>query len=627
MKAAVTRAAALLARRAAVLIAIACVGVAATAGENLTYSYDALGRLIKVSRAGTVNSNTSECYAYDPASNRSNVTVSTTSDCAAAPVPSFSISNASATEGGTVTFTVTRSGPTTGSYTVNYATAPNTATAGTDYTTSSGTLTFAAGVTTQQIQVTTLQDSAVEGSENFFVNLSAPSGGATITAGQGVGTIVDDDTAPSFSINNASATEGGTLAFTVTRSGPTTGSYTVNYATANNSATAGSDYTTSSGTLTFAAGVTTQQIQVTTLQDSSVEGDENFFVNLSGASGGATISDSQGVGTIHDDDSAPSFSISDASATEGGTVSLTVTRSAPTTGSYTVNYASANNTATAGSDYTAQSGTLSFASGVTSQTVQVATLQDSAVEGNETFFVNLSSPSGGATISDSQGIGTITDDDSTPVCSGVTFSDNNTTTTEGAAASFTVTKTGSATGSCSVSYATQDDTATAGSDYTATSGTLTFSSTQTSQTVQVPTIDDTTVENTEAFFLILSNPTNGAALGGYSGQATITDNDTGNRPPVAYPYNGTVSACGRTTVSVITDLGDYDPDGDTFSVTAVTNVTDGSASYSGTSVTFSTQVGSGTGSLSYTITDSHGASASNVMNFTISGGRCMAPAP
>jgi hypothetical protein len=135
------------------------------------------------------------------------------------------------------------------------------------------------------------------------MNISAPTGGATITTSQGSGTINDNPNPPatSFAISDASAvTEGGTLTFTVTRSGNTQGSYSVNYATASGSATSGSDFTATSGTLTFAAGgVTSQTITVATIDDSTHESAETVLVNLSGWIN-ATVS--QGSGTINDND-------------------------------------------------------------------------------------------------------------------------------------------------------------------------------------------------------------------------------------------------------------------------------------------------------------------------------------
>jgi hypothetical protein len=225
-------------------------------------------------------------------------------------LPSLSINNVSANEGnsGTTpfTFTVTLSAASTSTVTVAYATADGTATAGSDYTATSGTLTFNPGVTTQTLTVQVIGDTIVEPNETFFVNLSAPSN-ATIATGQGTGTIVNDDAPalPTLSINSVSANEGNSgttpFTFTVTLSAASASTVTVNFATADGTATAGSDYTATSGVLTFTPGQTTQTVTVSVLGDTTVEPSETFFVNLSGASN-ATIAAGQGTGTIINDD-------------------------------------------------------------------------------------------------------------------------------------------------------------------------------------------------------------------------------------------------------------------------------------------------------------------------------------
>jgi len=444
-----------------------------------------------------------------------------------APPPSFAISAASVTEGGVMVFTVTKTGTTSSSYTINYATADGTAVAASDYTAASGTLTFLAADASKTISIATTDDSVQEGTETFSVNLSAASGGATITTAQGVGTINDNDPAPSFTIGNATVTEGGIATFTVTKTGATTSSYTVNYATANGTAIAGSDYTAASGTLTFLPSVVSKTISVSTTDDTAVESAETFNVNLSGASGGATISDSLGVGTINDNDAAPpSFAVANATAVaEGGNLVFKVTMTGTTTTSYSVNYATANGTATAGSDYTAKSGTLMFAATSTSPTtknVSVVTINDTAVEGNETVKLNLSGATGGATITDAQGIGTITDNDSSPTCSGVSFAVADASIVEGNPLGFVVTKTGTTSASCSVSYATANGTAVAPGDYTAKSGTLTFTSGVTSLTVSVPTVNNGQARGTSIdMSLNLSNATTGATITDSQGIGTI----------------------------------------------------------------------------------------------------------
>jgi hypothetical protein len=152
-------------------------------------------------------------------------------------------------------------------------------------------------------------DTNVEPNETFTVNLSSPSN-ATIATGTGTGTIVNDDAVslPALSINNVSQNEGnsGTTAFTftVTLSAVSASTVTVNFATADGTASAGSDYAATSGVLTFAPGVTTQTVTVNVTGDTTPEANETFFVNLSGAAN-ATIATAQGTGTIVNDDSAP----------------------------------------------------------------------------------------------------------------------------------------------------------------------------------------------------------------------------------------------------------------------------------------------------------------------------------
>jgi hypothetical protein len=230
---------------------------------------------------------------------------------------------------------------------------------------------------------------------------------------------------PTLSINDVSVTEGNagttTAAFTVSLSAAATGAVTVNYTTADGTAVAGGDYAAGSGTLTFAAGETTKTVSIAVNGEATVEPNETFAVTLSGATG-ATIADASGQGTIVNDDVAPppplpTLSIDDVSVNEGSagtsTATLTVTLSAAAAGAVTVNYATVDGTATAGSDYLAGSGTLTFAIGETVKTVAITINGDAVVEPNETFRVDLAGPTG-ATIADAQGQGTVVNDDVAP---------------------------------------------------------------------------------------------------------------------------------------------------------------------------------------------------------------------
>ena len=225
---------------------------------------------------------------------------------------------------------------------------------------------------------------------------------------------------PSVSIGNASKAEGNSgtanMAFTVTLSKASSTPVTVKYATSNGTATAGQDYTSSTGTLTFAAGETSKTINVAVTGDATVEPDETFTVTLSAPSG-AKLGTATATGTITNDDAvvvAPTVSIANASKAEGnsGTSNLefTVTLSKAATSPVTVKYATSNGTATAGQDYTAATGTITFAAGETSKTVNVVVAGDATVEPDETFTVTLSAPSG-ATLGAATATGTITNDD------------------------------------------------------------------------------------------------------------------------------------------------------------------------------------------------------------------------
>ncbi|MFM7034548.1 MAG: S8 family serine peptidase [Planctomycetia bacterium] len=225
-----------------------------------------------------------------------------------------------------------------------------------------------------------------------------------------------------ISITGGSVAEGdsGTtqLTFTVTLSAASAGTVTVNYATANGTATSGSDYVAQSGPLSFAPGETSKTILVDVIGDTTYEPNETFSIALSGASSNARVQTASATGTITNDDPqpppvTPTLSISSVSALENtGSFIFVVTLSQAVSTKVTVRFATSNGTAVAGrtGDYTATSGTLTFNPGVTTLNVSVAVRNDSLVEANETFFVDLSRASG-AVIGTARGTGTILNDD------------------------------------------------------------------------------------------------------------------------------------------------------------------------------------------------------------------------
>jgi chitinase len=446
--------------------------------------------------------------------------------------PTVDVNNVSVAEGdaGTTiaTFTVSLSAPSGKTISVDYATADGTAIAPGDYIATSGSVSFAPGETSKTVDVAVNGDLLNEFNEMFTLDLSSI---VNVNPGSvsGTGTIDDNDALPTVAVGDVSVLEGdvGTrvATFTVTLSAPSGKPISVDYATADGTAAAGTDYVGTSGTLNFAPGETSKTVDVTVKGDTTFENDETFgsslsnLLNVAPGTVGAT-------GTIRNDDPLPQISIDDPSVTEGNagtTATFTVSLTNPSASLITVDYATANGTATSPLDYTAASGTVTFPPGSTTQTVDVPVVGDLLNESNETFVVNLTNP-GNATIADNQGVGTILDDDLQP-----TVDVNNASVAEGdigsTPATFTVSLSAPSGKTISVDYATADGSALAGSgDYVASSGTLTFNPGVTTQPVAVTVNGDSTFELGETFTITLSNPS-GTTIGAGVGFGTIVNDD------------------------------------------------------------------------------------------------------
>ncbi len=426
---------------------------------------------------------------------------------------------------GSATVTIRLAGTTDQTITVDYTTEDGTAVAGQDYTATSGTATIAAGQSSTTITIPILRDGDVEGGEAFTIRLSNASG-AAIGDDTAQVALIDDD---GFTIADVSIVEGSggstNMVFTVTLASAMATTTTVDYATSDGSALAGSDYTATSGTLTFNAGLTSRTFTVPINGDVDFEGTEAFLVTLSNATGGAGLRDATAEGSIRDDDG---LAVANVTVTEGngGTTTATVTVTLTSTASpVTVDWTTADGTALAGQDYTAASGTLSFAAGETSKTIAIDITPDALWEASESFRITLSNAVG-APIVDASGSVTIGNDDArdAPVLSVLGARQ-----TEGnggeSVMRFTVGLSYAALADVTVDYATADIGATAGLDYTATTGTLTIAAGQRSAVIDVPILDDTLIEGAETFALELSNPTGGATIDSAQALGTIVDDD------------------------------------------------------------------------------------------------------
>ncbi|MEN8218851.1 MAG: Calx-beta domain-containing protein [Pseudomonadota bacterium] len=345
-----------------------------------------------------------------------------------------------------------------------------------------------------------------------------------------------------FSSATYSVNEGdGSVKITVTRVNGSHGAVSVKYASSDDTAKAGEDYTkVKKGKLSWGDGDASDKTFTVYITDDTVlEGDETFNLMLKNATGGATINDPGTTEvTIADDDQTPVSTLQFSSATysvdeNDGTVKITVTRVNGTHGAVSVKYASSDDTAKAGEDYTkVKKGKLSWGDGDASdKTFTVDINDDTIVEDDETFNLTLKNATGGATIGDpATAVVTITDDDSTEKHSILQFSKTEFTVKENvhtAQAIITVERIGGSDGIVLVEHATSDDSAKADSDYTETKGGVRWEDgDDDDKTFLVHIINDDKPENDETFIVSLANPIGGAQIGTPdTATVTIKDND------------------------------------------------------------------------------------------------------
>ena len=200
-------------------------------------------------------------------------------------------------------------------------------------------------------------------------------------------------------------------------------------------------------------------------------------------------------------------------------LSFTVTRSGNTGIASSANYATSSGTATSGGDFTAASGTVSFAAGETSKTITVSTVNDSLGEPSETLTMMLSNASANTALIASTGTGTINDNDTSMAI-------GNASVIEGGVLAFPITRSGLTLSAVSASYSSAAGTASSGSDFTAGSGTVSLAVGETSKIIAIGTTDDGTAESAETMTVTLSSPTGGANINVATGTGTIVDDDT-----------------------------------------------------------------------------------------------------
>ncbi len=262
--------------------------------------------------------------------------------------------------------------------TINYTSLNDTATAGQDYNAISGTLTFNPSEQAKTIPFQVRGDLIDESEEAFEIQLTSQTGGATLPYYPEADVIIQDNDTAGLSVRDVSLIEGNAglsnAVFNVVLSTPADRPISVSYATADFSAVAGVDYQARSGVLQFAAGETSKLVSVPVMGDIRDEANERFKLQLSNPIGTTQLTRPIGYGTLVNDD-LTEVAISDLSFGEGTgaarTAKLLVRLSRPATSTTTVNFATANGTATGGSDFTASNGVLTFAVGVQNQYISI----------------------------------------------------------------------------------------------------------------------------------------------------------------------------------------------------------------------------------------------------------------
>ena len=434
---------------------------------------------------------------------------------------------------GTANISVTRVSGTTGTVSVKCNTVSGgTATAGSDFTSNSDTLTWTDGQGgNQTCTIPILDDTVVEGNETVKIALADFTGGATAgNHANAIVTIVDHEPGQlRFTTSSYTKTEStGTKSINIERVNGTDGEVSVRCNTSSGTATDSVDYTTTTDRLTWADGVGgPKSCTVPVIDDEIYEGNETVNLSLGSLTGGAILgSRPTAVLTIVDDAQGRiEFTTGTYSRGENvGIANVAVERVGGSEGPLNVRCQTSNGTAAAPGDYTATNDLISWSHGQSgSKNCTIPIVDDVTVEGNETVNLTLNSISAGGTYGNPRNaVMTIVDHEPGQLrFSSSAYSVNE----NGGSVTITIRRVNGSDGSIGVSYATSNGTAVAGFDYTSRSGTLSWSNGNTAnKTFTIPINNDTLVEANETVNLTLSNPTGGAILGSPK-DAVLTIND------------------------------------------------------------------------------------------------------
>lgn len=449
-------------------------------------------------------------------------------------IPLIDVYGTNVIEGGDAVIVVSQSSASAVVSSFDLSTSDNTANSGADYTSVSNTYFFVPGEMLMAITVATIDDSIDEPEQSFFVGLSNLS---NVVAGQvnAAVTLTDNDLPPDVFIDDLVIIEGQTGVAQVSLSQSSGNTVTVNYQSYDQTATAGSDFVSTSGVLSFSPGSTVKYIVLTTSDDVLQEGNESFIVSLS-SSVAAVILDDQAVVQIADNDVVPNIIALDSSASEGGVITFSITLDATPTSDVVINFQTVEGSATEDVDYTAVTSVMTISAGFDTGLIQVASIQDALVEGNEIFSLSLVSASGGVILVD-LALGTIFDDDVPPDLFVLAASVN-----EGGTAEVIVSLTAPAPSDVTFDFSTSNGTALSGSDYSAVIlSPQTITTNSQTVTIAVATTQDALDEIDEEFTSAVSNISvaNPVVI---NSAVTIFDDDSS---PFVFVHNASITEGGN----------------------------------------------------------------------------------
>ncbi|WP_420398918.1 Calx-beta domain-containing protein [Flagellimonas sp.] len=450
-------------------------------------------------------------------------------------------------DAGTADFVLSLNADVQGGFNVDFDVADGTAIAGSDYTVASatGNIAFAGNAGEQHsVTVTILDDSLIENSEDLTITISNLSTGLiSIIDGNATGTIGDNDGGAGNGVSVAGFSvdeDAGTADFVLSLNADVQGGFNVDFAVADGTAIAGSDYTVASatGNIAFAGNAGEQHsVTVTILDDTLIENSEDLTITISNLSTGLIgILNANAVGTINDNDGGAGNGVSVAGFNvdeDAGTADFVLSLNADVQGGFDLDFAVADGTAIAGSDYTVASatGNITFAGNAGEQhSVTVTILDDSLIENSEDLSIALSNLSTGLIgILNANAVGTINDNDG-GAGNGVSVAGFSVDEDAGTA-DFVLSLNADVQGGFNVDFAVADGTAIAGSDYTVASatGNIAFAGNAGEQhSVTVTILDDSLIENSEDLSITISNLSTGLiGILNANATGTINDNDGG----------------------------------------------------------------------------------------------------